>query len=55
MKNCEICGKNIQENEGEFKYFSDEGKQLPVCGACYLSLKRKDYKSGQNTEDGSSG
>ena len=55
MKHCEICGKNVDEKEGEFKYFSDEGKQLKVCGSCFLNLKRKDYKSGENTEDGSSG
>lgn len=54
MKLCEVCGKKIEENEGDFKYFNDEGKQLVVCGVCYLALKRKDYKSGENREDGSS-
>lgn len=54
MKQCDICGKTIQENEADFKYFSDEGKHLSVCGPCYLELKRKDYKSGENREDGSS-
>lgn len=54
MKQCEVCGKVIDEKEGDFKYYSDEGKQLIVCGGCYLQLKRKDYKSGEDREDGSS-
>ncbi|GAB4434205.1 MAG: hypothetical protein OHK0040_05140 [bacterium] len=54
MRQCEVCGKSIDEKEGDFKYFSDEGKQLTVCGVCYLQLKKKDYKSGEDREDGSS-
>lgn len=54
MKNCDVCGKKMEDNEGSFKYFSDEGKELLVCPSCYLALKRKDYKSGENIEDGSS-
>ncbi len=54
MKICDLCGKEITENEGDFKYFSDEGKQLVICGACYLERRRQDYKSGEDREDGSS-
>lgn len=54
MYSCEVCGKAINEEEENFKYFSDEGKQMRVCAVCYLELKRKDYKSGENREDGSS-
>lgn len=54
MKQCDVCGKTIPADEGDFKYFSDEGKKLTVCGQCYLQLKRKDYKSGEEREDGSS-
>lgn len=54
MKECKVCGKKMEDNEGSFKYFSDEGEELTVCSACYLNLKRKDYKSGEYREDGSS-
>ncbi len=54
MKECNVCGKKMEDNEGSFKYFNDDGKELNVCGSCYLSLKRKDYKSGESLEDGSS-
>jgi len=51
---CDICAYEFGEDEPEFRYFSDEGKELKVCAKCYAQLKKKDYKSGENREDGSS-